>query len=104
VVPITNSCGLGRDSSVRQFLCCATGNRVNESCWKSRAMALIIANAKIVRDCRLVAQPQLASCRGVGAGLAAALAINFGISLNAHLCGLFLFPLRYVLAIICWSY
>ena len=67
-------------------------------------MAVIIANAKIVRDCNLVAQPQLASRRGLGAGLATALAINFGIGLNAHLRGLFLFPLRYVLAIICWSY
>jgi len=67
-------------------------------------MAVVIAKAKIVRDCTLVAQPQLALCRGVGPRLAAALAINFGISLNGHLCGLLLFPLRYVLAMICWSY
>ena len=63
-------------------------------------MAVVIAKAKIVRDCNLVAQPQLAFCRVFVPGLATALAINFGISLNAHLCGLLLFPLRYVLAII----
>ena len=67
-------------------------------------MAVVIAKAKIVRDCNLVAQPQLAFCRGLGPGLATALAINFGISLDGHLCGLLLFPLSYVLAMICWSY